>query len=328
MRLKARCWRPPKNDPEKVVPKMRENKATLSESIDNMKCGARYMKAILLTRSGKCGGACVAGIDLASNRFVRFVREAASASEIPFSEIRGLMPLDILEVEILSRCPIGPQSENILVPRFAFRKTGFFSGSIPALAACIRYPDRGSLLADTENRLRSPGELRHSLELVTVQNLCFRKVLKYDRTETTRAAFDYHGRHYTDFRVTDLRFDLRKGNEEECFVPHAGLVLSIPKDPYTVAQNNFGYYKFVASVFPLEACPVPKPTMPVSEGRQRLRDLVPGTREQSYEPWTAQEDEALIEAYRAQMSVRQIAEQHQRSDGAIRSRLKKLDLIP
>ena len=44
----------------------------------------------------------------------------------------------------------------------------------------------------------------------------------------------------------------------------------------------------------------------------------------AYTSWTHAEDQALLERYRTGMNVEQMAELHQRSVGAIRSRLKKL----
>ena len=53
------------------------------------------------------------------------------------------------------------------------------------------------------------------------------------------------------------------------------------------------------------------------------RDIVKGARELSYEPWTPEEDERLKQEYAQGIKIPQIAEMHERSSGAIRSRLKK-----
>ena len=41
-------------------------------------------------------------------------------------------------------------------------------------------------------------------------------------------------------------------------------------------------------------------------------------------PWTAPEDDALAQAFDAGLSIAQLANEHQRSEGAIRSRLARL----
>jgi ATP-dependent DNA helicase RecQ len=46
-----------------------------------------------------------------------------------------------------------------------------------------------------------------------------------------------------------------------------------------------------------------------------------------YEMWASKEDEELGRLYREGLSISQLAESHQRSNGAIRSRLDKLGLL-
>lgn len=45
------------------------------------------------------------------------------------------------------------------------------------------------------------------------------------------------------------------------------------------------------------------------------------------EPWTKEEDEQLSEGFKNEVKVADLAKAHQRSSGAIRSRLKKLGLM-
>jgi DNA-directed RNA polymerase specialized sigma24 family protein len=47
----------------------------------------------------------------------------------------------------------------------------------------------------------------------------------------------------------------------------------------------------------------------------------------AYEKWTAEEDEALLRKYSSGVSIPELAEMHQRKQGAIRSRLEKLGLV-
>jgi len=281
------------------------------------------MEVILLTRSGKNGGACVAGIDTETRRFVRFVRDPGTAKEIPFSDIKGLKALDLVTVSVKQRCPIGPQSENVLVPRYAFRKTGSYSGSISELCSSISYPNNLSLLDTTENRLERVDHFQHSLELVLVRDLVLKKHVKYDNSITTRAFFTKGNRKYANYRVTDLQYDLRKGQGETLRIPCAALVLSIPIKTYSINGTDMGYYKFIASIFPLEETPTVT-TAGHEAGRQLLTDAVPETPRNSYAPWKKAEDWALIKEFYTEMSVAQMAAAHKRSEGAILSRLKKL----
>ncbi len=56
------------------------------------------------------------------------------------------------------------------------------------------------------------------------------------------------------------------------------------------------------------------------------RDVLPGLAMQC-SPWTAGEDNQLKEAFANGIKISQIAKDHQRTAGAIRSRIKKLTLI-
>lgn len=56
------------------------------------------------------------------------------------------------------------------------------------------------------------------------------------------------------------------------------------------------------------------------------RDVLPGLAKQG-SPWTADEDNRLKEAFTNGTKISQLAKDHQRTSGAIRSRLKKLKLI-
>ena len=47
-------------------------------------------------------------------------------------------------------------------------------------------------------------------------------------------------------------------------------------------------------------------------------------RENSGKPWTEEEEKQLLEEYRAGLKVKEIAKAHERSNGAITSRLEKL----
>lgn len=225
---------------------------TSSMSIKNSAEPSNVVKAVLLTSSGKGGGACVAAYDLSSNKFVRFVSDAKTAAEISFNELHGINIFDIVQVENLMSCPIGPQSENILIRRYGIKRIGKYDGDIESIRAQITYPDACSLADTTACRLLSVQDFNHSLEIINVQNLELVKTQKYNGSYTTRANFYHKGRYYTDFRVTDFNYDLRKKDYSRQTFSSADLILSIPKSPFIISNGeNLGYYKFVAAIFPL-----------------------------------------------------------------------------
>jgi tetratricopeptide (TPR) repeat protein len=70
------------------------------------------------------------------------------------------------------------------------------------------------------------------------------------------------------------------------------------------------------------------PTWDHSSGKRRAPSQVVATGaapERAYQYWSAEEDAALISAWKTGASVAELSEQHLRDRGAIRSRLKKLD---
>lgn len=58
-----------------------------------------------------------------------------------------------------------------------------------------------------------------------------------------------------------------------------------------------------------------------------IRERVKGSRSLSYEHWSFEEDELLRLEFEVGMSISTIAERHQRSYGAICSRLRKHELV-
>ena len=73
----------------------------------------------------------------------------------------------------------------------------------------------------------------------------------------------------------------------------------------------------------------PKRVIPPKTIAQKAYDLseIRKKHQRAYASWTHDEDSELIKSYQEGLSVSQLAEKHQRKNGAIRSRLKKLGLI-
>lgn len=290
------------------------------------------IRVVILTRSGKNKGACVSGYDLNTHQFVRFVCDGEAASAVPFIEINGISVFDIVDAEIIEACPVGSQSENVLVKHNGIKRIIRYSGTIEDIRKSIRYPERISFMDSTDNRLFDVSKFHHSLEIISVQNLVLTKYRKYNESITTRATFQYNGKIYSDFRVTDFAFDMRKIEEDIIRIPFADLILSIPKDEFIYQGENKGFYKFVAAIYPIEKPDIiqisggkqAKAMNEKSCGRQNIRNKVIGSREQSYESWSEYEDADLLKSYQERMSIHEIAVKHKRSDDAIISRLKNL----
>lgn len=217
------------------------------------------LRIVLLTDSGKFGGACVSGYNPQTKKLVRFVSDAATGKEIAFSELRGISPMDIVAAERVQDCPLGPQSENILIKPRSIRRVGRYDGTIEEIRKNLQYADSHMLSDTTSNRLSDITGINHSLEIISVQDLVLREAIRYDGGKTTRADFRYKGKFYSDYRVTDFNYDLRKREDKIIRIPSADLILSIPAKAYIVNGESKGFYKFIAAIYPT-ASQVPEPT--------------------------------------------------------------------
>ena len=217
------------------------------------------LRIVLLTDSGKFGGACVSGYNPQTKKLVRFVSDAATGKEIAFSELKGISPMDIVAAERVQDCPLGPQSENILIKPRSLRRVGRYDGTIEDIRQNLQYADSHMLSDTTSNRLSDITGINHSLEIISVQDLVLREAIRYDGGKTTRADFRYKGKYYSDYRVTDFNYDLRKREDKIIRIPSADLILSIPAKTYIVNGESKGFYKFIAAIYPT-ASQVPEPT--------------------------------------------------------------------
>lgn len=217
------------------------------------------LRIVLLTDSGKFGGACVSGYNPQTKKLVRFVSDAATGKEIAFSELRGISPMDIVAAERVQDCPLGPQSENILIKPRSLRRVGRYDGTIEDIRQNLQYADSHMLSDTTSNRLSDITGINHSLEIISVQDLVLREAIRYDGGKTTRADFRYKGKYYSDYRVTDFNYDLRKREDKIIRISSADLILSIPAKAYIVNGESKGFYKFIAAIYPTTS-QMPEPT--------------------------------------------------------------------
>ena len=79
---------------------------------------------VVLTKSAKNGGHCVAGIDVDTGNWVRLVSNdlnthgALSDQDMQYQDRSYCTPLDIVSVPIIKACPSQYQPENILIDHY------------------------------------------------------------------------------------------------------------------------------------------------------------------------------------------------------------------
>ena len=196
---------------------------------------------VILTKSAKNHGYCVAGIDINSGEWVRIVgynNGPLYPNDMISSNNRSCEPLDVVRVTFLGHTPYGCQTENEEMDPYT--KWKYIKSMSLSEVLQIHPEDNMSFIFGnifyglTEE---DKDSLDYSLTMISVTNLSFYT----SNNRKTKARFLYNGRIYRDICVTDEDFF----NCEESF-PHAYLVLSIPNDKPT---NYKYFYKFLAKAF-------------------------------------------------------------------------------
>lgn len=204
----------------------------------------------ILTKSSKYKGYCVAGIDINTGEWVRFVSDneqthgALSAYDISYADRHICKPLDVVSVEVVGAAPLPHQPENYLIDsREYWTKTGECTLSDvltvhPAEVRPYLYGNLGSFVDGEEI-----DDIGYSLTLVKVSSLTISQTTNTYGKPKTKASFVYNGKWYNNLSVTDPNYySVPNGTR---FV-QAYLVISLPDTPFP--ENC--YFKFVAQIYP------------------------------------------------------------------------------
>lgn len=203
----------------------------------------------ILTKSSKYKGYCVAGIDVNTGEWVRFVSDneqthgALSAYDISYADRQICKPLDVVLVEVVGAVPLGHQPENYLInSREYWEKTGECTladilAVHPAEVQPYLYGNASPFVDAAEI-----DDIGHSLTLVEVSSLTISQTTNIYGKPKTKASFVYNGKLYTNMSVTDPDFySVPDGTR----YANAHLVISLPDTP--LPEDS--YYKFVAQIY-------------------------------------------------------------------------------
>lgn len=206
-------------------------------------------QVLILAKSYKNKGYCVAGVDAVTGAWVRLVSNDSGGALDKYGVI-GVNDdlLHILQVEELGPRPLPYHPENILIRDSSARidSVKYTIADALKLHPAENYP---YLYGNTqpyidEETIRGIG---YSLVLVEVSDL----VLTYRSTHNDNikpsASFVYNGKRYQGISVTDPKYDYDPAQRE---IRHARahLVVSLPSTPFPEGC----YYKFVAAIYPKE----------------------------------------------------------------------------
>lgn len=213
---------------------------------------------LILTKSCKNGGYCVAGIDLETKKSVRLVSDdqgtQGALSKDDLRYIDGECQIfDKIKVTIIREEPLLHQSENLLVDTSKCLKKLESVGIKDVLNVLENCKDMFPyIFKDTcpylsENQV---SNVNHSLEIVRVKNLkLYIKTYNYDNKEKikTKANFEYNGEQYNEISVTDS--DYYNITDYNSNINEAILIVSLPNKPI---GNDKYYYKFIAKIIRLD----------------------------------------------------------------------------
>lgn len=204
----------------------------------------------ILTKSSKYKGYCVAGIDINTGEWVRFVSDneqthgALSVYDISYANRRICKPLDVVRVDVVGAAPLAHQPENYLIDSHEYwRKTGecTLSDVLAVHPAEVRPYLYGNLSPFVDGE--EIDDIGYSLTLVKVSSLTICQTTNIYGKPKTKASFVYNGKLYTNMSVTDPDFySVPDGTR----YANAYLVISLPDAPFP--ENC--YFKFVAQIYP------------------------------------------------------------------------------
>lgn len=203
---------------------------------------------IILTKSKKDNGYCVAGIEQETGKWIRLVssnqmlKGALSDFDMQLTNGEICEPLDLVRVEIQEAVPKGCQTENHLI-MYGKKWLKLGTKTINDVLKVHSPSNRDKIFGSSFPCLNAVDYFTYSLVLAEVENLR----IYYNSTGSRKAEFIYNTIHYKGVSVTDIEYCRKRIHQNEFNYENAYIVVSIPNEPY---EADGKYYKFIAKVFP------------------------------------------------------------------------------
>lgn len=210
-------------------------------------------QVVILTKSTKRGGFCVAGIDAHSGEWVRLTSSdewshgALTETHMTYEDGTACAILDLVEVELLRANPVPHQPENFLINETKkFRKLGTWT--LQQVLQAHPAEDVSFAFVNTEKALNEQqmAEADRSLLLLRTRWLRINHYSDTPGKVKTKATFVLNEADwYRYISVTDPEYyDVPDKTE----VKPAYLVISLPDAPFKKGDEDL-YYKFIAKIF-------------------------------------------------------------------------------
>ena len=207
--------------------------------------------AVILAKSSMWGKFCVAGIDIHSGMWVRFIGygdgEPLDDSQMLFINDGGSCePLDVARIRIARELPRKNHTEDYMIERDMWLHLGRMT--IQEVLQ-IHPEEEYRFIFGNDREYVSEFEMsklrhRYSLILIRAENMTLYVERNRDGELKVRAEFVHHGRQYSRIRVTDPYYLPKR--EGRLRLGDAYLTMSMPVKPF-----HGRYYKLVAKIFPL-----------------------------------------------------------------------------
>lgn len=209
-------------------------------------------RIVILAKSNKFSGYCVAGFDIDSNKYIRLVpknepnnpQNSLLEADLRYSNNEPISVLDIVKCTVVKQAADKHQTENwVLDVNAPKEKLGTIS--ITELGKYLSYEEL--VFYSTEEDVKNTvidGNVFHSIEMILVRDVDI-----YNRYGKIKADFTYKENKYTCMSVTDPVYTVpSKDNTPIKHLDNAVLVITLPHDTYI----NGLYFKIVASIFSVE----------------------------------------------------------------------------
>ena len=212
--------------------------------------------AVIMAKSSMYGNFCVAGINIETGEWVRFVAFETGEPLADFNLMYVNAPgscevLDIGRIGIAREVPKNNHTEDLMIKYTPWLKMGRMKLDE---VLKIHAPEEHKFIFGTPLNYVDVSEmqklkLNYSLILIKVEKLEISFIKNFRGDIRGRANFIYNGVEYSDIRVTDPYYEINDSfmKNYSLKTDAAYLVMSMPSTPF---YKNGKYYKLVAKIFP------------------------------------------------------------------------------
>lgn len=210
-----------------------------------------HIEAVILTKSYKNSGYCVAGINLKTGQWVRFVSDdvtnhgAISEADMRYDAFSSCEPFDVVRVSVVRHQPVPLQPENFLIQRGV---TWVKLGTMSIDQVLRLHPDETTpfiFVNDWSSLTQDQvDDIDSSLMLVRANNLTINHTFQGEPT-SGKCSFAYRCNQYNFMSVTDPKY---RYIGPTTYIGNAYLVVSLPDAP---DRNKGLFYKCVSKIIPI-----------------------------------------------------------------------------